>query len=173
MIDTDEPATRNAEFADGGSFADLKLMPGGNLTVIGCVAPRADPSDVLRLKLGEASVIRNVGGRVTPAALRTLGMLSKVVQARTGGPGPAANHCRRPALASGRMTPRGGCGRRDHRGLLLVPGSTGRIDGEALAGMCDAHGRSTAEAAWSAPRVARLRRSGPGTARAASAVREP
>ncbi|MGW5113974.1 carbonic anhydrase [Streptomyces noursei] len=92
MIDTDELATRNAEFADGGAFADLKLMPSGRLTVIGCVDPRVDPSDVFRLKLGEAAVIRNVGGRVTPAALRTLGMLSKVVQARTGGSGPAANH---------------------------------------------------------------------------------
>ncbi|PJN30517.1 carbonic anhydrase [Streptomyces sp. CB02959] len=92
MIDTDELAKRNADFADGGSFAALKLMPSGSLTVIGCVDPRVDPSDVLRLKLGEAAVIRNVGGRVTPAALRTLGMLSKVVQARTGGPGPATNH---------------------------------------------------------------------------------
>lgn len=47
MIDTDELAQRNAEFADGGSFADLKLMPSGRLTVIGCVDPRVDPSDVL------------------------------------------------------------------------------------------------------------------------------
>ncbi|MGW1622386.1 carbonic anhydrase [Streptomyces sp. NPDC002172] len=86
MIDTDELTRRNAGFADGGSFAGLGLMPSGSLTVIGCVDPRVDPSDVLGLKLGEAAVIRNVGGRVTPATLRTLGMLSKVVQARTGGP---------------------------------------------------------------------------------------
>ncbi|MFE2070575.1 carbonic anhydrase [Streptomyces sp. NPDC059467] len=86
MIDADELAERNAGFADGGSFAGLKLMPSGGLTVIGCVDPRVDPSDVLGLKLGEAAVIRNVGGRVTPETLRTLGMLAKVVQARTGGP---------------------------------------------------------------------------------------
>ncbi|WP_433446219.1 carbonic anhydrase [Streptomyces sp. CA-142005] len=67
-------------------------MPSGGLTVIGCVDPRVDPSDVLGLKLGEAAVIRNVGGRVTPATLRTLEMLSKVVQSRTGGPRPGDNH---------------------------------------------------------------------------------
>ncbi|MFJ6605051.1 carbonic anhydrase [Streptomyces lydicus] len=92
VIDTNELAKRNAGFADGGSFADLRLMPSGSLTVISCVDPRVDPSDVLGLKLGEAAVIRNVGGRVTPATLRTLGMLSEVVQARTGGPGPGDNH---------------------------------------------------------------------------------
>ncbi|MBW8799397.1 MAG: carbonic anhydrase, partial [Streptomyces sp.] len=79
MIDTDELTRRNARFADGGSFAGLGLMPGGSLTVIGCVDPRVDPSHVLGLELGEAAVIRNVGGRVTPATLRTLEMLSKVV----------------------------------------------------------------------------------------------
>jgi carbonic anhydrase len=63
VIDTDELIRRNATFADGRSFAGLTIRPGGNLRVIGCV----DPSDVLRLKLGEATVIRNVGGRVPPA----------------------------------------------------------------------------------------------------------
>ncbi|WP_042432408.1 carbonic anhydrase [Streptacidiphilus anmyonensis] len=92
MIHTDELVERNAGFADGGSFADLRLMPSGSLTVIGCVDPRVDPSHVLGLSLGEAAVIRNVGGRVTPATLRTLAMLSKVVQARTGGPGPTDHH---------------------------------------------------------------------------------
>jgi carbonic anhydrase len=92
VIDASELATRNARFADGGSFAELTLMPSGSLTVIGCVDPRVDPADVLGLELGEAAVIRNVGGRVTPAVLQTLGMLSKVVQTRTGGPGPNDNH---------------------------------------------------------------------------------
>jgi carbonic anhydrase len=92
VLDTDELAERNAGFAAGGSFADLRLMPSGSLTVIGCVDPRVDPSDVLGLTLGEAAVIRNVGGRVTPETLRTLGLLAKVVQARTGGPGPHDNH---------------------------------------------------------------------------------
>jgi carbonic anhydrase len=92
VIDADELAERNAGFAATGSFAGLRLVPGGGLTVIGCVDPRVDPSDVLGLELGEAAVIRNVGGRVTPATLRTLGMLAKVMQARTGGAGSGVTH---------------------------------------------------------------------------------
>jgi carbonic anhydrase len=92
VIDASELARRNAGFADAGSFADLRLMPSGSLTVIGCVDPRVDPSDVLGLELGESAVIRNVGGRVTPETLRTLGMLSNVVRARAGGSGPSNNH---------------------------------------------------------------------------------
>jgi carbonic anhydrase len=92
VIDTDELTTRNTAFADTGSFANLRLMPSGSLTIIGCVDPRVDPSDVLALKLGEAAVIRNIGGRVTPETLRTLGMLSKVMRARTGSAGPGDSH---------------------------------------------------------------------------------
>ncbi|MBY8876971.1 carbonic anhydrase [Streptomyces sp. PLK6-54] len=92
MLTTDELARRNAGFADGGTFAGLKLLPSGGLTVIGCVDPRVDPSHVLGLELGEAAVIRNVGGRVTPATLRMLGMLAKVVEARTGGSRTGATH---------------------------------------------------------------------------------
>lgn len=92
MIDTNELTKRNAGFADGGAFAGLGLMPSGRLTVIGCVDPRVDPAHVLGLEPGEAAVIRNVGGRVTPGTLRTLGMLANVVRARTGGPGPGSNH---------------------------------------------------------------------------------
>jgi carbonic anhydrase len=51
------------------------------MIVIGCVDPRVDPAAVLGLNNGEAAVLRNVGGRVTPAALRTMAMLTKVSQA--------------------------------------------------------------------------------------------
>ncbi len=85
VIDTDELVKRNAEFAAGRPFAGLSLLPSGSLQVIGCVDPRVDPAHVLGLKLGEAAVIRNVGGRVTPATLRTLAMLANVVQANSDG----------------------------------------------------------------------------------------
>jgi len=85
VIDTDELIRRNGMFADGRSFAGLTIRPGGNLRVIGCVDSRVDPSDVLGLKLGEATVIRNAGGRVTPATLRMLAMLAKVSQANSDG----------------------------------------------------------------------------------------
>lgn len=85
MIDTDELVRRNALFAAGGSFTGLTIRGTGNLRVIGCVDSRVDPSHVLGLRLGEATVIRNVGGRITPETLRTLAMLGKVSQANSDG----------------------------------------------------------------------------------------
>jgi carbonic anhydrase len=48
------------------------------MMVVGCVDPRVDPGHVLGLDNGEAAIIRNVGGRITPATLRTMAMLGKV-----------------------------------------------------------------------------------------------
>jgi carbonic anhydrase len=69
---------RNAEFAANEFSADLTINPSGNMMVVGCVDPRVDPAHVLGLRNGEAAIIRNVGGRITPATLRTMGMLGKV-----------------------------------------------------------------------------------------------
>ncbi|GIF49184.1 carbonic anhydrase [Asanoa ferruginea] len=92
MIDTDELARRNAEFVASGVFADLPLQSTGNLRVIGCVDPRVDPSIVLGLTFGDAVVMRNIGGRVTPATLRSWVMLAKVAQARRPGPPQPGGH---------------------------------------------------------------------------------
>ena len=81
MTDINDLAERNAAFAASAFNADLRLNPYGNMMVIGCVDPRVDPASVLGLNNGEAAVLRNVGGRVTPATLRTLAMLTKVSQA--------------------------------------------------------------------------------------------
>ncbi|MGQ4347983.1 carbonic anhydrase [Streptomyces sp. SAS_275] len=87
MTDTTELIRRNASFAAGEFKAGLGINPSGNLMVIGCVDPRVDPAFVLGLEQGEAAVIRNVGGRITPATLSTLAMLRKVGQAnQTGKP---------------------------------------------------------------------------------------
>ena len=55
-------------------------MPTLRAMIIGCVDSRVDPALLLGLKLGEAVVIRNVGGRITPETLQTLGMLNRVAQ---------------------------------------------------------------------------------------------
>ena len=81
MTTTQDLLDRNAGFARTGFDAGLTINPVGNLMVIGCVDPRVDPGHVLGLANGEAAIIRNVGGRVTPATLRTMAMLSKVGQA--------------------------------------------------------------------------------------------
>ena len=61
-------------------------MPRFRAMIIGCVDPRVDPAHLLGLGLGEAVVIRNVGGRITPATLQTMGMLGRIAQAEGGPP---------------------------------------------------------------------------------------
>ncbi|GJH29995.1 carbonic anhydrase [Caballeronia novacaledonica] len=74
-------ASRNVQFAKTGFNADLKMLPSRRTMIIGCVDPRVDPMDVLKLEPGEAAVIRNVGGRVNPALLETMVILGTVSRA--------------------------------------------------------------------------------------------
>ncbi len=58
--------------------------------IIGCADMRVDPADVLALEPGEALVLRNIGGRVTPVLveeLRLLGRIGQLDQAIPGGGG--------------------------------------------------------------------------------------
>src|SRR5262245_751811 len=87
-IFTPELVQRNATFAAGGAFEGLLFPANPALRVIGCVDSRVDPSDVLGLKLGEAVVMRNIGGRVTPDALRSWALLGRL----GGGHSPSGGH---------------------------------------------------------------------------------
>ena len=83
----DELLRRNETFADTNDVADLALMPSLQTMVLGCVDPRVDPAVVLGVQLGEAAIIRNVGGRVSPAAVRTLAMLALIARTNEVQPG--------------------------------------------------------------------------------------
>jgi carbonic anhydrase len=52
------------------------------LQVLGCVDSRVDPGEVLGLELGEGVVMRNIGGRVSPVALRSWALLGRLGQGR-------------------------------------------------------------------------------------------
>jgi len=92
-ITIDELVRRNANFAAGGVFAGVRFPTNQTLRVIGCVDSRVDPGHILDLKLGEAVVMRNIGGRVTPAVLRSWALLAKLGQARPSGqPGGSPPH---------------------------------------------------------------------------------
>jgi len=82
---------RNAEYADYGFVPGLKMMPAGRTLILGCVDPRVDPMDIFKLAPGEAAVIRNVGGRVNPALVETLGLLRVVSQSVGANLGAATN----------------------------------------------------------------------------------
>jgi carbonic anhydrase len=77
-IHTPELVQRNATFAASGAFKGLAFPTNPELRVIGCVDSRVDPSDVLGLELGEAVVMRNIGGRVTPEALGSWALLGRL-----------------------------------------------------------------------------------------------
>ena len=76
--------TRNQDFAEHRFPGPLELRPRLRATIIGCLDPRVDPAQVLGLELGDAPVIRNVGGRVTPAVLDVLDLLALGFPAQIG-----------------------------------------------------------------------------------------
>jgi carbonic anhydrase len=86
MTTFDTLLARNREFAAQQFPKDLPLMPTLRAMIIGCVDPRVDPAHVFGLGPGEAIVIRNVGGRITPATLETMGMLGRIAQGEGGPP---------------------------------------------------------------------------------------
>jgi len=85
IISADDLVRRNAAFTATGAFAGLPFPTSETLQVLGCVDSRVDPSDVLGLKLGEAVVTRNIGGRITPATLRSFALLGRLSQGQPPG----------------------------------------------------------------------------------------
>ncbi len=80
---------RNHDFAERYFVSDLPLMPTLRTIVISCADPRVDPAHLLGLKPGEAVVLRNIGGRITPSTLQAIGMLGAIAQTEginTNGP---------------------------------------------------------------------------------------
>src|SRR6185437_14580107 len=80
---------RNHEFAAHRFVAGLSMRPSLHTLIISCADPRVDPVHILGLEQGEAVVLRNVGGRVTPGTLQLLTML---LQVPTGAGAPASNN---------------------------------------------------------------------------------
>jgi carbonic anhydrase len=75
---------RNKDFAARQSAAGTlmpslpRAMPNVKAIIIGCADMRVDPANVLGIKPGEAVVIRNIGGRITPGLLEQLGLLGRI-----------------------------------------------------------------------------------------------
>jgi carbonic anhydrase len=84
MTVIDTLTQRNEVFAASRFSADLKIMPSMKTMIIGCVDPRVDPADIFGLVPGEAAIIRNVGGRITPATLQIMAMLRIVAKSNGG-----------------------------------------------------------------------------------------
>src|ERR1700738_3288230 len=82
---------RNRRFAAADLPADLRLFPKLETIVIGCADPRVDPAAILGLGLGDALIIRNLGGRFTPDTMQTMAALGAIARAEGASPGPGWN----------------------------------------------------------------------------------
>jgi carbonic anhydrase len=75
---------RNREFAARQPAAGTlmpslpKALPNVKAIIVGCADMRVDPAHVLGIRPGEAVVMRNIGGRITPVLLQELGLLGKI-----------------------------------------------------------------------------------------------
>ena len=75
---------RNEQFARSYTPGPLGL-PAAQVLIVACLDHRVDPAIVLGLRLGDAPVIRNAGGRVTPAVVDDLAFLAFLAGELSGG----------------------------------------------------------------------------------------
>ncbi len=96
MTHLDSMLERNKDFAAQQSAAGTlmpslpRATPNLKAFIIGCADMRVDPAHLLGLRSGEALVLRNIGGRITPVLLeemRLLGRIGQVLGEITGGGG--------------------------------------------------------------------------------------
>jgi len=84
MSDLESMLERNKDFAarqsaEGTLMPSLpRALPNVRAIIIGCADMRVDPAHVLGIKPGEAVVMRNIGGRITPGLLEQLGLLGRI-----------------------------------------------------------------------------------------------
>src|SRR6202021_2956498 len=89
----DRLVERNRDFAAQQSAAGTlmpslpRALPNVKAIIIGCADMRVDPAHVLGIQPGEAVVIRNIGGRITPGLLEQLGLLGRIGEVAGEAPG--------------------------------------------------------------------------------------
>jgi carbonic anhydrase len=93
MNNLDRMLERNRDFAAQQSAAGAlmpslpRTLPNVKAIIIGCADMRVDPEAILGIQMGDAVVIRNIGGRVTPGLLEQLGLLGRVGEVARAIPG--------------------------------------------------------------------------------------
>ena len=77
---------RNRAFAaDPGArqgMPRLPFIPNLNLYIVTCIDPRVDPAQILGVRLGEAVVQRDIGGRITPAVIQDIAYAGYLVDTK-------------------------------------------------------------------------------------------
>lgn len=75
---------RNQQFASTYTPAPV-APPTAQVVIVTCLDHRIDPAITLGLRLGDAPVIRNAGGRVTPAVIDDIAYLAYLAEQLFGG----------------------------------------------------------------------------------------
>ena len=78
---------RNRDFAEQFVAGDLAIRPRMSTIILTCVDSRVDPAHLFRLEIGDAVVMRNAGGRITPSVIGDLAVLGVLAASM---PGPRA-----------------------------------------------------------------------------------
>ena len=76
----DPALERNRAFSTGGGHEGAVVFPDLRLFVVTCLDPRVDPAHFLGLGLGDAMVVRNVGGRVTPEVIDDVAFIGQIAE---------------------------------------------------------------------------------------------
>ncbi len=71
---------RNREFAAARGHRGAEVFPNLRLLVITCLDPRVDPTHFLALVLGDAMIVRNAGGRVTPEVINDVAFIGQLAE---------------------------------------------------------------------------------------------
>ncbi len=72
MTATDELLKNNEDYVAGFDRGELPLPPAKKVAVVACMDARLVPTRILGLEEGDAHVIRNAGGVITDAEIRSL-----------------------------------------------------------------------------------------------------
>ncbi len=75
MADVHTLIDRNLRFASSFDQGDLALPPRLSILILTCLDARVDPAHLFRLELGDAVVMRNIGGRVTDEIIEQIAIL--------------------------------------------------------------------------------------------------
>jgi carbonic anhydrase len=94
MAAFDTLMTRNKDFAAHQFVTSSSLKPtleetlrSAKALIIACADPRDDPAYVLGFEPGEAVVLRNIGGRITPGTAQMMALLGRIGQVAGENPG--------------------------------------------------------------------------------------
>jgi carbonic anhydrase len=80
IANIDPALERNRTFAAAGGHEGAVVFPKLRLFVITCLDPRVDPAHFLGLGLGDAMVVRNVGGRVTREVINDVAYIGQIAE---------------------------------------------------------------------------------------------